>query len=254
MSGTVLFEKRSDDVTWGVLLGLLLVSAGAHLGVLYGLPIVAVRHEAPQHRIDLEIVELPKPKPPEPPKEPEKPKVEPPKPKPKLVVKVDTPKPPPPAPPPPNEPPPEPPKAPVPVVIGISLSNTAATGGFAAPVGNTVYGKVDEKAVDPNSVKAYAAPKYAPPGGADAEPSVQYEFRSTYPEEARKNGIEGSVRLRVTIDEKGNVTECTIVAGPGYGLNEAARDALKKFRFSPATQKGEPVRYQFVYTYTFLLD
>ena len=48
--------------------------------------------------------------------------------------------------------------------------------------------------------------------------------------------------------------EVLIVAGPGYGLNEAARDALKKFRFSPATQKGEPVRYQFVYTYTFLLD
>ncbi len=253
MSSAALQARRSDGSNL-VLLGLLGLSAAAHLAVLFGLPIVAVRDTVPSHRVIMEIVEIPKPKPPPPPPEPEKPKVEPPKPKVRLVVKVDTPKPPPPEPPPPNEPAPEPPKNPVPVVIGLTLSNTAAGGAFAAPVGNTVYGKVDEKAVDPNSVKAYAAPKYAPPGGADTEPTVVSQPAVTYSAEAKHNDVEGIVQLRVTIDEKGQVIEVKLVKGLGYGLDELAIAALRKFRFTPATVKGEPVRYQLVYNYRFELD
>ena len=140
------------------------------------------------------------------------------------------------------------------VITGVTLSSTTSAGGFAAPIGNTAYGKMSDKAVDPSEVKPYAAPKYAPPGGADTEPELIGEIKITYPEEARKAGIEGSVRLKVTIDEKGNVIAALVMNGPGYGLDEAARDALRRFRFRPATKGGEPVGYTFPYTYTFLLD
>lgn len=252
MSTASVQTARRDSSSWGILAGALLLSGSFHVATLYGLPSLAPRPQVVSHRVEMEIVNLP-PKPPPPAPEPEKPKIEPPKPKPKVLVKVDTPKPPPPEPPPPNEPPKEQTK-PVPIVIGISLSNTAAGGSFAAPVGNTVYGKASDKAVDPSAVRSYAAPKYAPPGGADSEPSLVGEVRIDYPEEARKAGVEGSVRLKVSIDEKGQVREAVVMAGPGYGLNEAARDALRRFRFTPATQKGEPVMYTFFYTYTFLLD
>ncbi len=246
-------EQRTSG--WGLLAALVVGSFIGHVLVLQLLPQVAPRKEHVSNRIDLEIINLPPPppKPPEP--EPPKPEPKPEPPKPKVIVRVDSTKPPPKEPPPPNEEAKEPPKEPVPVVVGLSLSNTAEGGAFAAPVGNTVYGKTDSKAVDPNSVKAYSAPKYAPPGGADSEPSVLGdEVRVPYPEEARQAGTEGTVRLKVTIDEKGLVTAVSILNGPGYGLNEAARDALKRFRFTPATQKGEPVIYTFIYNYTFLLD
>ena len=171
-------------------------------------------------------------------------------------VKVAELKPPPPdVPPPPNqEPPPEAPTKPVPIVVGISMSSTTSAGGFAVQVGNTTYGKASDKIVDPSQVKAYSAPKYAPPGGADTEPVMLGEVKIPYPEEAKKNEIEGSVRLKVTLDPEGQVTQVAVISGPGYGLNEAAREALRKFRFKPATKGGEAVGYTFVYTYTFLLD
>ncbi|MFO0601056.1 MAG: TonB family protein [Myxococcaceae bacterium] len=202
----------------------------------------------------------PPPPPPPPPKveEPEPPKPDPPKikikPPPVKVAEA----PPPPkeeAPPPPNDtPPPETPQKPVPIVVGISMSSTTAAGGFAVQVGNTTYGKASDKITDPSQVKAYSAPKYVPPGGADTDPTVLSEVKVPYPEEAKKNEIEGSVRLRVTVDETGKVVNVSIISGPGYGLNEAARDAVLRFKFRPATKGGEAVGTTFPYTYTFLLE
>ncbi|WP_186817774.1 energy transducer TonB, partial [Myxococcus virescens] len=37
-------------------------------------------------------------------------------------------------------------------------------------------------------------------------------------------------------------------------LNEAARDAIRRFRFKPAIKGGEPVSTEMKYSYTFLLD
>lgn len=248
--------RRDDDEPGRLLLGgLLLVSLGFHVVTVLTLP--DTFKAPPQRRsVEMEFYEPPPPKveeppkPPDPPKEIEKPKVRP-------VVKVD--KPPEPKkveePPPPNqEPPPEPPTKPVPIVVGISMSSTTAAGGFAVQVGNTTYGKASDKIVDPKDVKAYSAPKYAPPGGADTEPVPLGDEKPPYPEEAKKNEIEGPVRLKVTVDATGVVENVVIISGPGYGLNEAAREAIKKVKFKPATKGGEPVGYTLVYTYNFLLD
>ena len=39
-----------------------------------------------------------------------------------------------------------------------------------------------------------------------------------------------------------------------FGLNEAAREAIKKFKFRAAIKGGEAVSTTMVYNYTFLLD
>jgi protein TonB len=233
--------------------------------VLHGVGLLALSRmkERPQSLtqkpVELIMVEVQKPPPPPPPKEepkpPEPPKVKPPKPPPVKVAVAEKPPPPPPeqAPPPPNEPPPEPTK-PVPLVVGISLSSTTSAGGFAAPVGNTAYGKVDTKAKAPSEVKEYAAPKYTPIYQVDSEPKVLSEVKIPYPEEARRAGVEGTVTLSITVDPEGKVVAAKIVSGPGYGLNEAARDAIKRFRFKPAIKGGEAVSTEMKYAYTFLLD
>ena len=129
------------------------------------------------------------------------------------------------APPPPNDaPPPETPSKPVPLVVGISMSSTTSAGSFAAPVGNTVYGKTDGTAAKPEDVKAYSAPKYVPVYQVDQSPSVLREVKVEYPREAKAAGVEGSVVLSVTVDPEGKVVEAKIVKGGlGYGLDEAAR-------------------------------
>jgi protein TonB len=216
------------------------------------------RVEALQKPVELVMVEVEPPKPPEPPPPPpEKPKARPP---PIRVARPEIPPPPPPVnepppPPPPNDaPPPDaPPEKPV-LVVGISMSSTTTSGSFAAPVGNTLYGKTEKQAVDPNEVKAYSAPKYMPIHQVDSEPKVDKDYKAPYPDEAKRAGVEGTVVLSVKVDAEGKVVAARVLSGPGYGLNEAALDAIKRFKFHPAIKNGEPVSTELKYLYTFLLD
>ncbi len=257
-STATLSEPRpvgADDRTSLLILAVMLtLSVGGHLITVVNLP--SSIPDAPRNqRVEMEFFEPPKP--PEPPKveEPPKPPPEPPKIKLKPPpVKVAVVKPPPDAPPPPNEePPPEASDKPVPLVVGISLSSTTAAGGFAVGVGNTTYGKAGPP-TDPSQVKAYRAPKYVPPGGADTQPELSYEFKPPFPEEARKNDIEGTVVLKITVDETGAVTAVSVLKGLGFGLDEASIAAIKKFKFKPATKDGEAVGTSLTYNFTWFLD
>jgi protein TonB len=214
-----------------------------------------------QRPVELVMVEVPRPPPPPPPPPEQEPPKPPPKPKappPVKVARAEKPPPPPPPdapPPPPNDaPPPEPSAKPVPLVVGLSLSSTTSAGGFAAPVGNTVYGKTGDRATDPKDVKAYSAPKYVPVYQVDTQPTVAAEVKIPYPDEARRAGVEGSVTMSITIDTEGRVVKAVVIKGLGYGLDEAARGALLRFRFKPAIKNGEPVSTEMKYSYTFVLD
>lgn len=255
--GTAVQTPERDTGGWPLLFGLMAVSAAVHAGL-----VVAMPHDRPAPPKN-SIVEMafyePPPPPPPPPKveEPEPPKeLEPPKPKP--IVKADTPKPKEDLPPPPNDTPPEQPTKPVPIVVGVTLSSTTATGGFAVQVGNTTMGKASDQVVDAANVKPYAAPKYAPPGSADSDPELLNNgdlATIAYPPEAKQNDIEGTVRLKITLDASGHVEQVVVLAGPGYGLEEAARQAiLTRAKFKPAMKSGEPVGYTFVYGFVFVLD
>lgn len=222
--------------------------------------------QPPPSRIEMVVVEVEPPPVPveEPEPEPEPappPPVVKPAPRPPPPIKVAAaakPVEPPPdaAPPPPNDaPPPETPSKPVPLVVGISMSSTTSAGSFAAPVGNTVYGKTDGTAKKPEDVKAYSAPKYVPVYQVDQPPSVLSDPKEDYPAEARAAGVEGSVVLSITIDAEGKVVEAKVVKGGlGYGLDEAARRGVMRIRWRPATKNGAAVSTTMMYTYTWLLD
>jgi protein TonB len=140
---------------------------------------------------------------------------------------------------------------PVVPIFGIAPDATGPNGKFAVPIGNSTIGPANKIV---NEVKSYVGSKFASPGSADSEPTVVGEVKVDYPPDAKLNDVDGAVRLRVTTDERGVVTSVVVISGPGYGLNEAARDALKRFTFTPATKAGEPVGYTFTYIYRFELN
>jgi len=66
----------------------------------------------------------------------------------------------------------------------------------------------------------------------------------TYPPIALRQRIEGKVDLSVLVDERGGVTDAKVISGAGgrAGLNEAASDYVKRWKFRPATKEGVPVK------------
>lgn len=91
-------------------------------------------------------------------------------------------------------------------------------------------------------------------GTVSVKPRVIRQFKARYPDEAKSARIEGTVKLSVLIDTNGHVQDVSILEGPGYGLNETAKEALEKFIFSPAEKLGEKVPVRIVYVYRFRLE
>jgi protein TonB len=62
-----------------------------------------------------------------------------------------------------------------------------------------------------------------------------------YTEKALRYGISGIVRVLVTIGADGSVRDPEVRRSLGYGLDEAALDAVRRTKFAPATRNGLPV-------------
>ena len=75
----------------------------------------------------------------------------------------------------------------------------------------------------------------------------------TYTELARRSRIEGIVVLRAVIDARGTVVSAEILRGLPMGLSEAALDAVRQWRYEPATLRGRPVAVTFTLTVRFEL-
>jgi protein TonB len=74
----------------------------------------------------------------------------------------------------------------------------------------------------------------------------------SYPPEAEQAGIEGDVRLRISLTETGRVHAVRVLSGLGHGLDRAAVEAIShRCRFRPAVGKdGQPVAFV-IESYTF---
>ena len=63
-----------------------------------------------------------------------------------------------------------------------------------------------------------------------------------YPQIAKQAGIQGKVFLLAFIDESGTVQDVKVIKGLGGGCSEAAIEAVKKTKFKPGLNKGQPVK------------
>lgn len=76
-----------------------------------------------------------------------------------------------------------------------------------------------------------------------------------YPELARKSRLPGSVILQAIILRDGSVGAITVLRStpPGVGFEDAAIEAVRQWRYEPATQFGVPVEVYFTVLVNFEL-
>ena len=92
------------------------------------------------------------------------------------------------------------------------------------------------------------------PGGMKALMDfIQKNIR--YPEEARKNGIQGRVAVSVVIDENGRVTDPVIMRSRYPALDEEALRIVELMpQWKPGMQQGKAVKVEFTFPVTFKLE
>lgn len=74
-----------------------------------------------------------------------------------------------------------------------------------------------------------------------------------YPESARADGIEADVPLELVVSPSGTVETARVLRPAGHGLDQAALDAVRAYRFNPATKDGHPVRVRMQWLVQFRL-
>jgi TonB family protein len=77
-------------------------------------------------------------------------------------------------------------------------------------------------------------------GSADA-PKFLHRIVPQYPPAARMRREEGRVMLKLTIDEKGTLMNVEVVESTGSDFADAAVDAAKRSRFTPARRNNAPI-------------
>jgi periplasmic protein TonB len=78
-------------------------------------------------------------------------------------------------------------------------------------------------------------------GGGISTPVLRTQIPPEYSDDARKARIEGTVELLVVVREDGTVQFERVEHSLGFGLDQKAVDAVKKWTFTPARKDGRPV-------------
>ena len=208
------------------------VSVALHVAVIVIVSLGLLKHSHDDVEKPPVIIELvrPKPEPPPPPPKPEPPKPEPPKPKPPKPEPV-RPEPPRPAPP---APVPTPPPAPSPAV-SVPETKPAPQPPEPAPA----------PAPRPAPVPQAPPAPPAPPAKTDVSISASYSAsnaKPVYPTMSKRMGEQGTVMLRVLVKSDGSAANVEVKSSSGFPrLDQSAVEAVKSWRFNPATLDGKPV-------------
>jgi protein TonB len=87
--------------------------------------------------------------------------------------------------------------------------------------------------------------------GSVRPPVVVYRVDPNYTADARSEKISGDVQIYLWVDKNGNPSHVRVVRGIGHGLDEKAVEAVRQFKFKPATKDGEPVTVDIYLDVTF---
>lgn len=103
------------------------------------------------------------------------------------------------------------------------------------------------------------APPAEPQGpimvGGDVQAPVKISGADpTYTEIARRARIEGVVIVQAIVNKEGIVENVKVLKGLPMGLDQSAVDAVKRWRFEPATLHGTPVDVYYTLTVNFQLN
>lgn len=113
----------------------------------------------------------------------------------------------------------------------------------AAPVATLNYDAVTTTGEIPRQIKV---------SGGVLQGNAINRVQPEYPPIAKAAAAAGAVQVQVTIGEKGEVAEASIVNGHPL-LREAALTAARQWQFKPIMLSGQPVKAQGVLTFNFTL-
>jgi protein TonB len=91
------------------------------------------------------------------------------------------------------------------------------------------------------------------PMNENLRPEITYKERPGYTQEARDNGVQGTVVLNVIFEADGTISRIRVVRGLPDGLVERAIEATRKIKFKPAIKDGQPVSVRGNLEYKFTL-
>ena len=126
----------------------------------------------------------------------------------------------------------------------------AVTGGAEGGVASGIVGGA-------SAAPAAALPENDEPlrVGGDVTPPIKIAGdQAKYTEIARRARIQGIVVLEIVVDRAGEVTETRVLKPLPMGLDGKAIDAVRTWKFRPATFQGKPVAVYFIVTVNFRLD
>lgn len=137
--------------------------------------------------------------------------------------------------------------------LSTSIGNTCF---LACAVMLSVFGSgtvaVAEELPVPSERALDDAPGPTQPPPANVEPPRLLErVEAEYPPAAHAARIEGRVILELSISGEGAVTEAHVTDSPGHGFGEAAVEAARHWRFTPAKRNGRAVAARILYAYDF---
>ena len=102
--------------------------------------------------------------------------------------------------------------------------------------------EVEEKIVEEEKAPTYFVAVEEMPEPIGGIKAIQEKI--SYPEIAKRAGVEGKVYILAFVDENGNVTKAQVLIGIGACCDEAAQDAVLQTKFKPGKQRGTPVKVQ----------
>jgi TonB family protein len=126
------------------------------------------------------------------------------------------------------------------VLFTTALITVAALSG-QDKTGDTMVKGADQRGpVRTVTVNGVAEPVYRKNDGI-TPPRLIYGPDPEYSDKARKRKIEGVVTLGLVVTSVGTTTDIRVLNGRGYGLDEKAIEAVRRWKFQPATKDGKPV-------------
>ncbi len=81
-------------------------------------------------------------------------------------------------------------------------------------------------------VRSLAGARHGP--SSYVAPQIHHVPQPKYTEQARRNRVEGVVRLQVLFGRDGRVHQCLVTQGLGFGLDEESERAARQIEFTPA--------------------
>lgn len=124
-----------------------------------------------------------------------------------------------------------------PMKFKFSPNLSVAGGGDGASIATQ---ELSAEVFDEDEVDERATPKFTP--------------APSYPEKAKKLAIEGTVKIEFTVGTDGRVQTIDNIDAPHPSFNKEIRNTLQKWKFTPAKNKGIPVKSRQRIALNFFLD